>query len=414
MAIVPIRSDNAYVGIAKQSGQGVPNAPTNFIRWLDGTKFEFELKTDTVWEGDGSRRLSQLYKKSQWVKGTLEFNPRPIEIGFFENAAMGINADNTVAPSASTTISASTIAGANAVTVASNTGLTGTGTLTMVLSPGTTNEEVATFSLPATGAGPYTLALNSGTLKNAHTSADGIRSYALHTITDQYDVPYYTLEFGLGTLNGGAGVTVRVTDCKVNTINRSSKAGELLVYKIEFIGISSVSQATPSTVVMENHAPFIFSQTNGGWTLNGSTTGDANAVTSFEIDQKNNLDTSIQTEQLTLGALIAGNVDMTVKADVIMQNHQLVDLAYWGAVGGTTDAQAIGVGNMTVVFKQPDNFHQITYTIATLHYDKITEPVPKKDGKHFSLGIQATSVSAQGANSYVLSVAVQNAQTTQY
>ncbi|GAC1589109.1 MAG: hypothetical protein NVS4B1_33470 [Ktedonobacteraceae bacterium] len=414
MPIVPIRADNAYFGISKQVSQGTPVAPSTFPRWLDGTKFEYDMKVQDVWEGDGSRRLSQVFKKVQFVKGTIVFNPRPIELGFFENAAMGVAADAAVAPTASTTVSTTTVVGATTLSVAGNTGLTGTGTIILNVSPGTTAEEIVTFTLPATGTGPYVLTVAAaGTMKNVHTSADAVRSFALHTITDQYDVPYYTVEFGLGSLSGGAGQSIRVTDAKVETISRMSKAGELLSYKVEFVGISSVA-TTPATVVLENHSPFIYSQTYGGWTLNGSTTGDATAVQSFSIDQKNNIDTSIQAEQLILGALISGNLDITVKAEIIMQNYQLMALTYWGSTAGTTDAQAIGAGNLIVRFVQADGYHQVTYTLTTIHYEKITEPEPKKDGKHFKLGIQGTTVSNQGANTFLMSVAVQNSQVAAY
>lgn len=414
MPVIPIREDNAYIGAAKQSSQGTPVAPTNFFRWLDGTKLSYDLKTSQVWEGDGSRRLSQDIKNMQFVKIDLEFNPRPIELGFIEAASMGIGSDSVTAPSVSTTVSATTVAGASSITVASNAGLTASGSITLVLSPGTVNEEIATFSIPATGAGPYTLTVaNSGTLKNPHTSTDAVRAYALHTITDQYDVPYYTFEVCLGALNGGNGVTIRVTDCKIDTINRSSKAGELLMYKVGVVGIASVVQGSPSTVVLENHNPFLYVQTNGNWTLNGSTSGDAIAVESFEIDQKNNVGTP-QAEQLTPAALLAGNIDVSVKASLIYQNPNILGMTYWGGVSGTTDAQSIGAGNMIVSFVQADGFHKVTYTLNTMHYTKTTEPTPKNKAKWYTLGIQTDSVSNQGLNAFVLQVAVQNGQTSSY
>lgn len=414
MPVIPIREDNAYIGAAKQVSQGTPVAPSSFFRWDDGTKLEYDMKVQQIWEGDGSRRLSQDIKNMQFVKITLQFNPRPIELGFIEAGAMGIGSDALLAPTVSTTLSAASVIGATTVSVAANAGLTGTGTIVLVLSPGTVNEEVATFTLPVTGTGPYILTVaNAGTLKNPHSSGDAIRSYAVHTITDQYDVPYYTFEVCLGDLNGGNGVTIRVTDCKIDTINRSSKAGELLVYKVGIVGIASVVQGSPSTVVLENHNPFLYQQTYGNWTLNGSTTGDAVAVESFEIDQKNNIRTP-QAEQLGPVALLAGNIDVSAKATLIFQNPNILGITYWGGVNGTTDAQAIGAGNMIVTFKQADGFHSVTYTLNTMHYSKTTEPTPKNKASWFTLGIQTDSVSNQGANPYVLQVAVQNGQTAAY
>lgn len=413
MPIIPIRSDNAYVGIAKQSAQGSPVAPTNFVRWLDGTKFEYDLKNEEIWEGDGTRRLSQLVKSKQSVKGTVVFNPRPIEAGLFETAALGLGGDALTAATVNTTVSASTTAGATTITVAANTGLTGGGTITLNVSPGTTNEEVAVFNLPATGAGPYTLTVaNSLTLKNAHTSTDGIQSTASHVITDQSDGNYYTLEFGLGSLSGQVGPTIRITDCKVEQLKRSSKAGMLLEYNVEFLGIAAVSQGSPSTVTLENHSPFLFTQ--GIWTLNGSTTGDALAVETFDITQKNNIDSAIQTEQLILSALIFGNLNMDVKIDVVFQTPSLIALTYWGGTSGTTDSQTIGAGSLNLKFTQPDNFHTLQYNVATLHYDKITQPEPKKDGKHYKMTVESKGVSNQSLNTYILQTTVTNARNTLY
>lgn len=415
MPIVPIRADNAYVGIAKQTVQGTGVAPSSFVRWLDGTKFAFDMKVEQIWEGDGTRRLSQLIKNRQSVKSSIVFNPRPIELGLFEQAVMGSGSDSVTAATVSTTVSANTSIGASTITVAGNTGLTGSGTINLIVSPGTSNEEVALFTIPATGAGPYTLTVaNSGTLKNAHSSSDAVQSVTTHTLTDQSDGNYYTIEFGLGSLNGAAGPTIRIIDCKIESIKRSSKAGTLLEYTVDFDGISSVSQGSPATVTLEAHSPFLFTQSNGGWTLNGATTGDALAVEMFDITQKNNLDLDIQTEQLTLAAIIFGNLDIQVTLDVVMQNSQLIALTYWGSTSGTTDVQAIGSGGLIVKFTQADGFHTVQYTVTTMHYDKLTEPEPKKDGKHYKLGISAQSVSNQGANTYLLQTVVTNAKTASY
>jgi hypothetical protein len=213
-------------------------------------------------------------------------------------------------------------------------------------------------------------------------------------------------------LNGAAGPTIRITDCKIESIKRSSKAGMLLEYTVDFNGIATVSQNSPSTVTLEAHQPFLFTQ--GTWTLNGATTGDALAVESFDIQQKNNLDLAIQTEQLTLAAIIFGNLDISVTTDIVMQNKNLIALTYWGGVSGTTDAQAIGAGSLTVKFAQADGFHSVQYNVPTMHYDKVTEPTPKKDGKHYKVGIQSQGVSNQGSNAYILQTTVTNSQTTAY
>jgi hypothetical protein len=107
MATVPITGRNAYIGFAKQSSQGVGAAPTIFPRWLDGTSIEFDLKTETIEEGDGSRRSSIVIKNMQSAKIKLVVTPRANELGFLETAAMGSGSDVMTPPSISTTLSQS-------------------------------------------------------------------------------------------------------------------------------------------------------------------------------------------------------------------------------------------------------------------------------------------------------------------
>lgn len=413
MPIVPIRSDNAYVGAAVQTIQGSPVAPDHFFRWLDGSKLEYDMKVEEVWEGDGTRRLSQSVKQYQLIKATVKLNPRPIEIGFLEAAALGAGADTLSAATVATTVSTGSSAGATSLTIASNSGFSGSGTITLVVGAGTANEEIAVFALPVTGAGPYTITVsNSKTLKNAHNAGEIVRVYSLHTLSDQTDGNYYTWEFGLGSLSGATGPTIRVTDCKVEQVKREAKAGGLLEYEVSILGIGSALQNSPATVTYENHQAFLYSQTYGGWTLNGSTTGDAVAIQSFTITQKNGIGTDIQAEQLTLAALIFGNIDLDVKLDLIMQNSTLIALTYYN--GGTTDAQAIGSGNVIIKFTQPDGFHSVQYTIPTTEWHKTKMPEPKKDGKHFKLEIEGKAVSNQSQNPYLLQVALQNTLNTSY
>lgn len=412
MPTLPIRNDNAYFGLAKQVSQGTAVAPSTFIRWLDGSKIDWALSASDVWEGDGTPHLSQVIKNKQEVKINMVLNPRPIELGFLENASMGIGADSVTAATVATTLSALTVAGATSITVPSNTGLTGSGTIALILEPGTATEEVAIFTTPATGTGPYTLTVaNSGTLKFGHANAGVVRAFTIHTLTDQVDGPYFTIEVGIGTLNSGTGLTMRVRDCKVDSIKRSSKAGQLLTYDVQWSGIAVTTQGSPATVTLENHTPFFY--TTGVWTINGATTGDALAVEQFDIQQKNNTN-GPQTEQLTLAALIFGKKQVDVAFDFVMQNAQLILLSMTNSTAGTTDAQPIGSGSMNLVFTQADTFHSVAYNMLTLNYTKVPVPEPKADGKYYSVAAAASSTSNMGANAYVLQTTVQNAQTTSY
>lgn len=415
MSTTPLRNDNAYFGCAKQSVQGTAVAPTSFFRWLDGSKIMWDPSTAEIWEGDGTRRLSQIIKTKQEVKLTTVLNPRPIELGLLEQAAMGSGSDSVTAATVATTLSSASLVGATSISVAANTGLTGSGTITLALEPGTATEEIAIFTTPPTGSGPYTLTVsntyNGGALKLAHSSSGVVRSVTTHTLTDQSDGSYYTMEVGIGSLSGGAGLTMRVRDCKVDSIKRSSKAGELLTYEVTWVGIAVSVQVSPATVTYENHQAFFYTQ--GVWNINGSTSGDALAIENFDIQQKNNVN-GPQTESIVLAALIFGKVQVDVSFNFVMQNAQLILLNTTGSTSGTADSQTVGSGSMNLVFTQADGFHTVAYNMQTLNYTKIPVPEPKNDGKYFSVAASATSTSNMGQNAYVLQTTVGNAQTTSY
>lgn len=419
--ITPIRSDNAYFGFAKESSPGTAVSPAIFPRWMDGSNIEIDAKMEDIWEGDGSRRLSTIIKNQQIVKIKLVATLRPIELGFFEVAAQGSGSDSYTAPTTNTTMSSSSSAGATTISIAANTGLTASGTAALVIGAGTASEEIAIFTTPVSGSGPYTLTVNSsyngGALKLAHSSASTVQSAAQHVITDQTDGNYYTVEVGLGTLFSAGGTTLRVRDCKVETFKRSAKAGGLLMHEIEFVGIATTSQGSAATVTLEQHAPFLFTQSS--WTLDGSTSGDAPNLKSFDITQKDNLDTGIQTEALTLAAIIFGRLNVDIGFDVVFTTASRIYLTYFGSTSGTTDAQALGLGSLTVTFTQPDTLQTVTYSILTLAYTKVTKPVPKTDGKHFEMKVSGTSIAAPlsgvgSNNTYLLQTTLNNTQYSAY
>lgn len=492
VVIKPIRDDNAYFGLALETTPGTPVAPHIFPRWQDGSSLEFALKAEDIYEGDGSRRLSQVVKNQQKVTIKLSVLPRVNELAFFEKLAMGSLSDQIQTTTPTTTLSNSPTAGATSVQVASNTGLTGSGTIQMLLSPGTPNQETATFSLPATGSStPYTLTVaNAGTLQNAHSSGDTIASVAavntsvsaaataggtsvtlasnvgltgaspvpvvlsagtaneevvslncpgtgsagsyvyslansatlkknhaigdacyssvIHQLQDaNLDGDYATIEVGLGSLYGQAGLTLRIRSCKLDSIKRSGKAGSVIMYEMQFTGIACSLQVTPATITLEPHPIFLYTQ--GTWNLDGSTTGDALNIEQFAIDQKNALDET-QTEQLTLAALTFGNIAVDVSVDVVYVNGGRIQSIYLG--GGTTDSQVVALGSFSVTFTQPDNFQSVTFTVTTIAYTKTTMPMPKKDGKHSVLALSAAATSNQGANAYLIQVSVSNMQVS--
>lgn len=404
MAIVAIRGNRAYAGLAKQSTQGVSVAPIYFPRWLDGTSVEIDMKAEDLWEGDGSRRLSQIIKNQQHVKIKHMCYPRPNEVALLEAAAMGAGSDAYTGPTTGTSLTTSgagNTANSTTLTLSGNTGLTGAGSAQVVLNPGTATEEIVTITTPGT-ANAFTVTVPATGLKYAHVAGQTSESAATHVITDQVDGSYYTWEFSIGDT---AGTILRVRDCKCASIKRGAKAGTALSYETEWEGIASVAQGAAATVTLDPHSIFLFTQ--GVWTLDGGTTGDALAVDTFDIATKNNLDV-FQTEQLTPAGIIFGNVNMDLSLNIVMQNANKINQTYFGSTAGTTDAQAMGTGSLLLLFTQPDNFHTTTYNVPSLVYTKTAIPQPKKDGKSWRLPIAASVTSNAGVNTYLLQTTVTN------
>jgi hypothetical protein len=416
MVYVPLRADNAYMGFGKQSVQGTAVAPTTFLRWMDGTAFDLDLKASDLWEGDGTRRLAQIIKNHQRVKIKHVCSPRMNEMAMLESATMGTGSDSLTAATVNTTLSSASSIGATTISVAANTGLTGSTALALVLSPGTVREEIALFLPPVTGAGPYTLNVaagyNGGQLKLAHNNADVVRAFTVHTLTDQADGDYYSIEVALGSLSGGGGMTIRVRDCKLNTCKVVGKPGMEIQYETEWEGIACAVQGAPATVTLEAHPVFLYQQ--GTWTLDGSSSSnDALSIESFTIERKNNLDV-VQTEKLIADASIFGNLNCDVSFDTVFTSGTRFFSTYFGGPTGTADAQAINAGSFVVAFAQPDSFEAVTYTITTTHYTKVGGIAPKKDGKHFKQQVACTGVSNSGANTFVMQTAIQNSTTTAF
>jgi hypothetical protein len=503
--LVPIRSDNGYIGMSKQLLQGTPVAPANFPRILDGSSWVLELAAGELWEMDGSRHVSQLIKNKQSVKIKQVVTPRMNEVGLLEQATMGIGSDTITAGSpagtlhtalsanssttivvtgagfspfvtpasgnlylivvdptngneiipctlpatvatqytftiastynsgkpklshagadalvvdvlttVSTSITSNAVAGASAIILGNNNNMTATATSTVVLSPGTAREEIVTLSTPASsGTGPWTFTLaNGAVLKNAHTIGDLAYSAVVHVVTDESDGDYYTLEVGLGSLAGAAGMTIRVRDCKVSTCKVSGKAGSELQYELEWEGIACAVQNAPATLTFEAHPVFLYTQ--GVWTLDGSSSSnDAISIESFSIERKNNPD-AVQTESLVNAAIIFGNMAVDVAFETVYTSGSRFFLVYFGGPTGTADSQVIGAGSFLVTFTQPDNLEALTYSVPVQHYSKVGGVEPKKDGKHYKQAVSAIGVSNAGANLFVMQTTINNTQLSQY
>lgn len=406
--LVPLRSSNSYLAVGKQSAQGTAVAPTQFPRWLDGSSFEFDTKFEDIYEGDTTRRLSLIIRNGQSMKVKQVFYPRPNELAFFEGAAQGAGSDTVTPAAANTTTSgAGNTAGSTSLTTVGNGGLTTGGTATVIVDPGTANEEIVVLTVPGTGAGPYVYTItNSGTLKFTHTAGAVVQTVTLHTETDQSDGNYYSIELSLG---GASGLILRVRDCKVESLKRSAKKGTGLTYEIEWVGCVTVVQGSPATVTLEAHNIFLFTQISA--TVDGVTTGDAPYLTEFDITTKNTL-AVVQTEKITPDAIIFTELHADVTFGVVFQQSTTrLQLTYFGGTAGTTDAQAVGTGSILFLFTQANGFFTVQYSMPNLTYVKASIPQPKKDG-YFEMMVDGSSTSNMGAAAYVLQTVVGNSLTT--
>src|SRR5437868_11870174 len=131
--LIPFRGSNFYAGFSEETTPGTPVAPSVFPRWRNGTKVEIAPTFSEEDEGDGSRRTTLLIKNGQMVKITLVTSLRPNERGYFEKWAHGASSEVFTANAVATTLSALTAIGATSITVAANTGLTGAGTIPLVI-----------------------------------------------------------------------------------------------------------------------------------------------------------------------------------------------------------------------------------------------------------------------------------------
>jgi hypothetical protein len=410
MATVPLRADNAYIGFAIQASQGTPIAPTNFTRWEDGTKLEYDMKVEEVREGDTSRRLSLLVKNQQSVKITLAATLRPVDAGFIECATMGSGSDTYTAPTVNTTLSSAASAGATTFSLTANTGLTASGTAYVAINPGQADYEVVAITTPGTGAGPYVYTIaNSGTLKNNHLISEAVKGSASHVLADTSDGNYYTIEMSFA---GASGIILRVRDCKVDTCKVSAQAGSLIRYEVVFMGIAAAIQVTPATLTWDPRPPFLFQQ--GTYTVDGLTTGDAAVVEMFDIERKNNTEL-VQTEQLTGAAIIFTKLDLSIGIDIVFTTASTrIQQIYFGGAAGTTDAQAMLIGSLLLLFTAADNFHTLQYNVPSITYIKTSIPEPKADGKHFKLALEADATSNMSANTFLMQTTVTNTQYAAY
>jgi hypothetical protein len=420
VTLTPFRGSNFYMGFSEQSDPNTPVAPSIFPRCKNGTKVEITLNTEEVEEMDGSRRTTLLIKNGQMVKIKYTGSLRPNERGYFEKWGHGVSSDTYTGPTVSTTLAGATLANATSVTVHSNTGLTGSGTIPLVLEPGTATEEIPVFAIPATGGSdPFTLTVdssyNGGHLKYAHASSGVVKSKASHVLTDQNEGNYFTVEAGYGILYSAGGTAIRIRACKVDKFTSTLEHGKIIIDEIEMVGIVSTVQGSAATVTLEQHAPFLFTQ--GAYTADGSSTGQA--LRKLILERTNNLDSDTQGEGLNPTCINFAKLDVKLKYSLILTAFSKIYNTFYGSPTGTTDSQQVGYGSFNALLTQPDTLNTLQYNILTVGYTNSPWPDPQEDGKHWDIDYEGTSVvvppSGSGPNNaYKLQTTLTNTQFSSY
>lgn len=418
------RQNLYYLGAGKQGGFGTAVAPTWFWRWLDGTDLNPERKVNEEREGDGSPYLSLVYVSEQhWGIKVKEY-ARPLTAGYALQSLLGTGSDAYVAPTKSTTLAASIVAGAT--TFQSTADLGNTGNLAINFTPGYSSltYEVATANLTTrSGAGPYTYTLaSSATFKNAHTNGDTITSAATHVFTrglTTYDP--YSIEGAF--YQAGFGKAIRVTDCVNYSLKITLETGKPVIFEHDWYGALGVVQASlqsptfeGSSVIGSTGSPFHYFMGGSSWTVDSLTTGNAPYIKRLEITLKNSTAAEdFQTEALNPTYFIPGNLDITGQMDIVFTDYRQYAETYMNVTSlatNSTDSYIQGYGQASVTFTQ-DAVNSLALSLPNVAYKAAKLNAPKLDGKALNQSVQ-WSAQKTAAALIPFTATLSNSQASQY
>lgn len=297
---VPIRGDNAYIGLGKQSQQGAPVAPSWFPRILDGSSFEVDLQAGELWEMDGSRHVSQLIKNRQMVKFKQVVTPRMNEVGMLEQATMGSGSDAITAGTPAGTLNTALTANSSTTIVVSGAGFStfltpASGTMYLLITDPTNGNEIIPVTLPATGTNPYTFTIastyNSGKPKLSHST-----TLAVAVLTS------------VSTSLTSAATKGATTIVVGNNSNMTGSGTQALVLSA---GTANEEIVTVTTPASSGTGPWTFTLANSATLKNAHSIGDLvySAVNHVFIDES---DGDYYTGEIGLGSL-AGAAGMTIR-----------------------------------------------------------------------------------------------------
>lgn len=423
--LTPISENLFAIGWAKQTQWGTAVAPAFWWQWLDGTDGNPMPKFKQERQGDTSPDISLVWKTGQWWEIKIVEYARPITAGCALQALHGSGSDAFTAPAKSTTLSAPVVAGATSFSSTASLGNTGTGYINFTPGYSSATYEALNVNLASqTGTGPYTYNLVAGqTFKNAHASSDPVTSGSIHTFTRQplaYDA--YSLDLGFGSPAGGIGQAIRVQDAVCVELDIDSQTGEWVKFTHTWYGCISSLDAALSTPIFEGQnvpglagAPFLHSQAQGNWTVDGATSGNAATVSKFSLKLKNSTAADeFQTTGLSPAYFRPGTIDRTGTLEVKFVSFAQYLEMYFGSSSATTGAQdsyLTGVGSLLTQYVA-DGINSLKVQMPAVSYTagKLT---PKLDDKPLPQQIAFTAQkTAPGVVPHTITLG--NSQASQY
>lgn len=299
-------------------------------------------------------------------------------------------------PTNSTTLSASTTAGATSITVASTTGITAGTTIVQIdVNTGTTTTSECRKVSTITGTtAPYTLTLDTA-LVYAHASGAAVSTVVApftHSITQANQLASLTIEKNLGNFESlqFSGARVNKLSVTCQTTNQEAAISADMIAK--HVGVLT----TPSAITIANENPFVFAE--GTLSLFGQTVAQAENVS---IDIENGLkDTFTMNGSHDLQFLTPATRHVSAKADVVFTSF---DDATWGYF----DAMVAGTkGAFQFTLAHPNGGGTWTFNLPQVQIKTYSDAVPMDDVIKTTLNLEAsldlstmTTISATLANS---------------
>lgn len=404
--LAAIRDNLFYIGGGKQAAWGTPVAPTWFHRWLDGSGPTDGVQNNGEREGDTSPYLSLVYKSGQYWPFKIVEYARPQIAGYALQSLLGSGSDTYTAPAKTGTLAGAVAAGATSFTTTTDLG--NLGTLGLNVDPGYSSasyEAVTVDCTSKTGSGTFTYSLVAGTaFKQAHNAAAVINTASSHVLAaTPYTFDPYSYELGYGAAAAPISGALRLVDAVCVGLTISGQKGQPIRFESDWFAASAkelTALQSPTyegtNVVGAAGGPLVWHQGNI-WNINGSTSGNAVAVESFQMQMKRSTAwDDLKTELLTPSYFLPGNIDISGQFSVTFLSWAQYSDMYFANTTFTNNAvDSYLVGYESLLLKWTSdavnsfqiNLPRINYTGGSLS--------PKLDGKPLKQPLSFTASKPQ-------------------